>query len=87
MEREFVIRNQKGLHMRAAALLMKTASRFDCEVSIARGNATVNAKSLLGVMGLAASKGTRVSVTTRGKDEAAAMEAITALFNDSFGEE
>jgi len=73
--------------MRAAALLMKAASKYDCDVSIVRGAAVVNAKSLLGVMGLAAGMNTRVKLITRGKDEVAAMEAITALFNDKFGEE
>lgn len=73
--------------MRAAALLMKAASKFDCEVSIVRGPTSVNAKSLLGIMGLAAGLGTRVTVITRGKDENAAMEAISTLFSDKFGEE
>lgn len=73
--------------MRAAAMLMKASSKFECEVTVACGAVCVNGKSLLGLMGLAAGKGMRVTLTTRGKDEIVAMTALEALFNDSFGEE
>jgi len=80
------INNKLGLHARASAKLTKLASSFDCEVWMSRGERRVNAKSIMGVMMLAAGLGSTVEVETSGADEQAAMEALLALINDKFGE-
>ena len=80
------ISNKLGLHARASAKLTKLAGSFQCEVFMSRGGRRVNAKSIMGVMMLAAGLGAEVEVETEGVDEQAAMEAITALINDKFGE-
>ena len=74
--------NKLGLHARASAKLTQTASQFSCEVWISRNGRRVNAKSIMGVMMLAAAKGTRVTLETEGADEAAAMQALTTLIAD-----
>jgi phosphocarrier protein len=86
LKKEIEIINKLGLHARASAKLTQTASRFASEVWIARASRRVNAKSIMGVMMLAASKGTTVEVETNGADEAEAMSAMEALINDKFGE-
>jgi len=78
--------NKLGLHARASAKLTRLAEQFDCEIWLSRGTRRVNAKSIMGVMMLAASQGMTVELETSGKDEIAAMEAISALVNDYFGE-
>jgi phosphocarrier protein len=83
---EVEIINRLGLHARASAKLTQVASRFDCEVSLSRSGRKVNAKSIMGVMMLAAGKGSKVVLETEGPQEAEAMEAIVALINDFFGE-
>ena len=80
------ISNKLGLHARASAKLTKLAGSFACEVFITRGERRVNAKSIMGVMMLAAGIGTEVSIETDGSDEQAAMDALLALINDKFGE-
>jgi phosphocarrier protein HPr len=80
------ISNKLGLHARASAKLTKTAGGFACEVWMSRGDRRVNAKSIMGVMMLAAGMGTEVVVETNGADEAQAMQALLALINDKFGE-
>ena len=85
-EREITIINKLGLHARAAAKLVSTASAFGSEVVIRKDGQEVNGKSIMGVMMLAASKGTTVQVQTSGNDEKAAMDALLALINDRFGE-
>jgi phosphocarrier protein len=86
LSREVEIVNKLGLHARASAKLTQTAAKFTCEVFIAKGGKRVNAKSIMGVMMLAAGKGTRVSLDTSGADEAEAMDAVVALIADKFGE-
>jgi phosphocarrier protein HPr len=86
LKKEVEIINKLGLHARASAKLTQTASRFASEVWIARASRRVNAKSIMGVMMLAASKGTTVELETSGADEAEAMSAMEALINDKFGE-
>jgi phosphocarrier protein len=86
LKKEIEIINKLGLHARASAKLTQTASRFASEVWIARASRRVNAKSIMGVMMLAASKGTTVELETNGTDEAEAMSAMEALINDKFGE-
>ena len=80
------ISNKLGLHARASAKLTKLAGSFPCEVFLARGDRRVNAKSIMGVMMLAAGIGVTVDVETNGAQEQEAMDAIVALMNDKFGE-
>jgi phosphocarrier protein HPr len=83
---EIDIINKLGLHARASAKLTQTAAQFQSDVFIAKGAKRVNAKSIMGVMMLAAGKGSRVVLETNGSDEAEAMTALVALINDRFGE-
>jgi phosphocarrier protein HPr len=80
------ISNKLGLHARASAKLTKMAGSFPCEVWMARGERRVNAKSIMGVMMLAAGIGVDVMVETNGEREQEAMDALLALINDKFGE-
>ena len=80
------ISNKLGLHARASAKLTKVAGSFPCEVWLSRGERRVNAKSIMGVMMLAAGIGTSVDIETLGEGEDAALAALVALFNDKFGE-
>ncbi len=86
VKQEVEIVNKLGLHARASAKLTQTAAAFQSDVFIAKGGRRVNAKSIMGVMMLAAGKGTRVELETSGADEAEAMAALTALIADKFGE-
>jgi len=83
---EIEIVNKLGLHARASAKLTQTASAFHCEVWISRNGRRVNAKSIMGVMMLAAAKGSRVLIETEGADAQCALAALEALINDRFGE-
>ncbi|MDO8903769.1 HPr family phosphocarrier protein [Hydrogenophaga sp.] len=80
------ISNKLGLHARASAKLTKLAGSFASEVWMSRGDRRVNAKSIMGVMMLAAGMGSTVEVETTGPDEQVAMDALIALINDRFGE-
>ena len=80
------INNKLGLHARASAKLTKLAASFPCEVWISRGERRVNAKSIMGVMMLAAGLGATVELETNGADEQAAMDALLAMMADKFGE-
>jgi len=80
------ISNRLGLHARASAKLTKLAGSFPCEVWMYRGDRRVNAKSIMGVMMLAAGMGINVDVETDGTREQEAMDALLALINDKFGE-
>jgi phosphocarrier protein HPr len=80
------ISNKLGLHARASAKLTKLAGSFQSEVTLARNDRRVNAKSIMGVMMLAAGIGSVVEIEVDGPDEQAAVDAIVALFNDKFGE-
>jgi phosphocarrier protein HPr len=80
------ISNKLGLHARASAKLTKLAGSYPCEVWLARGERRVNAKSIMGVMMLAAGLGTEVVVETNGEREQEAMDALLALIADKFGE-
>ncbi len=86
LRREAEIINKLGLHARASAKLTQTASRFAAEVWMEKNGRRINAKSIMGVMMLAAAKGSTVTIETHGDDEAEAMEAILALIADRFGE-
>jgi phosphocarrier protein HPr len=84
---EYLIINKLGLHARASALFVKTASRFASEVKLAKEDVEVNGKSIMGIMMLAASKGTTVRLTLEGPDEAEALQTIGELITNGFGEE
>jgi phosphocarrier protein len=78
--------NKLGLHARASAKLTHTAARFPCGVHLSRNGKRVNAKSIMGVMMLAAGIGATVEIETEGPDEEAAMDALVKLIADKFGE-
>ena len=84
---EFMIPNKLGLHARASALLVKTASRFKSDIKIAREDIEVNGKSIMGIMMLAAAKGSVIRVKVDGEDEVDAMNILGELITDGFGEE
>ena len=83
---EASITNKLGLHARASAKLTQLASTFGCEIWLTRNSRRVNAKSIMGVMMLAAGKGSSIQIETAGEDEDAAMQAVLALIADRFGE-
>jgi phosphocarrier protein len=82
-----IISNKLGLHARASAKLTKLAGSYPCEVWLSRGDRRVNAKSIMGVMMLAAGVGSAITVETDGEGEQEAMDALLALIADRFGEE
>ena len=86
LRQDVEITNKLGLHARASAKLTQTAGQFQSAIWLTRNNRRVNAKSIMGVMMLAAAKGSTISLETEGEDEAAAMDALLALINDKFGE-
>ena len=85
-KQEIQIINKLGLHARASTRLTQTASQFPCEIWIERNGRRVNAKSILGVMMLAASNGSTITLETDGKQEGEAMTALVNLINSRFGE-
>ena len=85
-QREVEIINKLGLHARASAKLTQLCAKYQSDVHMSRNGRKVNAKSIMGVMMLAAGKGSRVIIEIDGPDEAAAMDAIVALIGDYFGE-
>ncbi len=84
--KETEIINKLGLHARASAKLTQLAGKYKCEVWMTKGTRRINAKSIMGVMMLAAGKGSKVNVEIDGPDEAEAMAALLALIADYFGE-
>ncbi len=87
LQKDFLIINKLGLHARASALLVKTSSRFSSDVKLAREGVEVNGKSIMGIMMLAASKGSSVRLTVDGADETEAFQSIGDLIATGFGEE
>ncbi len=87
ISRDYTISNKLGLHARPSAQLTQTAARFGAEIHIARNGRRVNAKSIMGVMMLAAGQGATVTVDADGDDAEAALDAIGALIDSGFGEE
>jgi len=83
---EIEIINKLGLHARASAKLSQLAAQFPCEILLSRNGRQINAKSIMGVMMLAAGIGSTVTLETVGDKADEAMEALTALINDRFGE-
>ncbi len=86
-QQDIEVINKLGLHARASAKLTQLASSFESEVFLSRNGRRVNAKSIMGVMMLAAAKGATVTLETSGPDEHQAISAISALFADKFGED
>ncbi len=86
-QREVEIVSKQGLNASASTKLTKLAAKYQCDVSLARSGRKVNAKSLMGVLMLAAGKGSRVVLETDGPDETEALNAIVALIGGYFGEE
>ena len=87
IRRELAIRNRLGLHARAAARFVHTASRFRSRVTAGRDGRVMDGKSILGILLLAASQGTAIEVTAEGEDEDQAMDALEALVVGGFGED
>lgn len=86
IKQEIEIINKLGLHARASSKLTQTASQFSSDIWVEKNGRRVNAKSIMGVMMLAAAKGSTITLETNGTDEQAAMTALEALINDYFGE-
>jgi len=86
IERDIEIKNKLGLHARAAAKLVHTAARFKCDIKIRKGEEEVDGKSILGILLLAAGRGSTIRVKTDGPDERDALEAIEKLIDAKFDE-
>ena len=86
LQYQFEIVNNLGLHARASALFVKAATPFSSEVRLSMDGVEVNGKSIMGVMMLAAAKGSRVKLTVEGPDEITAMQTVGKLIQDGFGE-
>src|SRR5690349_24887092 len=85
--RTLVICNKKGLHARASAKFVQTVEKFDADVRVSRGGETVGGTSIMGLMSLAAARGTDITVEATGADAQAAIDAIEALVAGRFGED
>ena len=85
-EKVCVVRNKMGLHARPAALIVQTANRFPCEVALVKDGQEVNGKSIMGVLMLAAAKGSMITVRTEGEQAGACVAAIADLFDKGFNE-
>lgn len=86
VEKSCLVRNKMGLHARPAALIVQTANRFPCAVTLSKDGQNVNAKSIMGVLMLAAARGSTVVVRAEGDDAAACADAIADLFAKGFNE-
>ena len=82
-----VIQNKLGMHARSAAMFVETANRFQSEILVKRDEIAVNGKSIMGIMMLAAAKGVELTVQATGGDEVEAVQALTDLINNKFGED
>ncbi len=87
IKRKLIIKNKMGLHARPAALFVETASKYDADVTISKDGLEVNGKSIMGVMMLAAEKGSEIVLKAHGKDEGGVMQALTDLLEGKFDEE
>ncbi|MBI5894258.1 MAG: HPr family phosphocarrier protein [Deltaproteobacteria bacterium] len=86
-KKTLIIQNKLGLHARAASQFVQLTNKFKADITISRGRQEVNGKSIMGVMMLAAAKGSKITVTASGEDANSALDAIEKLVNDKFGEE
>jgi phosphocarrier protein len=80
------VKNRAGLHTRPAAMLVKLAARFKCDIYLNRDGFSINAKSIIGVMTLAAEQGSNLEISTEGQDEQQALDELIAFFDSGFGE-
>ena len=87
VEKQVTIRNRAGIHARPAALIVQTASKFSSKLLFKKGNDTVNAKSIMGIITLGASYNTELTISAEGSDEEAAVAALADLFDRRFEEE
>jgi phosphocarrier protein HPr len=87
VEKTLQITNELGLHARAATKLVQLASRYPCEITIAKDTHEVNGKSIMGVLMLVASKGSKITLRARGEQSAEAIAALAKLIEDKFGED
>jgi phosphocarrier protein len=87
IRRQVQIRNQLGLHARAAARFVHTAARFEARITAGRDGRVMDGKSILGILLLGASRGTTIEITADGKDEEEAVEMLVALVESRFGED
>lgn len=87
IKKDLKIVNELGIHARPAGMLANTASRFACDIKLEKDGMEVNAKSIMGIMTLAAGSGSVITVTAKGKDEAEAVKALEALFARKFDED
>lgn len=87
IEKKVTVQNKLGLHARPAALLVQTAARFDADIRVSKDEIEVNAKSVMGLLMLAAENGSQLGIAVDGRDESAAMQAIEQLFQNKFDEE
>lgn len=85
--KEVTIKNRAGIHARPAALIAQTANRFASDIMIERNDSKINAKSIMGIITMAASYNTVLTLTADGSDETEAIEAINALFENKFEED
>ncbi|WP_339633197.1 HPr family phosphocarrier protein [uncultured Sneathiella sp.] len=87
VKRDLVIGNARGLHARAAAKFVKCAEKFDANIRVTKGESEVSGSSIMGLMMLAAANGTTISVAVSGPEAEPALDALTELVTDKFGEE
>lgn len=87
IERDIVIKNKLGIHARPAALFVQLANRFQSDIILSKDSDEVNAKSIIGIMTLAANFGSKLKIAAEGDDADEAVEALVKLCNDKFGEE
>jgi len=87
MKKKINISNKLGLHARASSKLVRLTNKFECDIQIGKEELIVDAKSILGLLSLAASYNTEIEIETNGSDEKDAMEQIITLFESKFGEE
>ncbi|PEN15155.1 phosphocarrier protein HPr [Longibacter salinarum] len=87
IERELTVRNKAGIHTRPASMIVRTASKYTSEVFLRRDRYEINAKSVIGVMTLAAEQGATLTLVVDGEDEHDAADALEDLFHNGFGEE
>ena len=87
LTKEITIKNKSGLHSRPSTLLVETAKKFSADIHLILDQMSVNCKSILDVMSLGCTHGTRLTITARGKDAEKALDALAKLISDKFGEE
>jgi phosphocarrier protein HPr len=87
IEKTLIVKNRAGIHARPAALIAQTANKFNCELTLVLGDTEVNAKSIMGVITMAAGYNTSITLKADGSDEKEAVQAIEALFDSKFAEE